>query len=81
MRKRLEEANSKAMRDLFGVTRENRILSKILSKNIRKDNKTSEDYFHPEWENSLGQAKQTVRLTLLCRNSYSFIGKISRCSL
>jgi hypothetical protein len=70
MRKRMEEANSKAMRDLFGITKENRILSKILNRNSKKAYKTSDDYYNPDWENSIGKVKLTVSLTLLSWNSY-----------
>ena len=31
MRKKLEEVNAKAMRDLFGIENENRLLNKILT--------------------------------------------------
>jgi len=65
LRKRLEENNSKAMRDLFGVTKQNRILNKILSKNLRKGYRLPDENPHQNWDNPNVQLHMFVSYLLL----------------
>ena len=67
LRKHLEDNNSKAMRDLFGVTKQNRILNKILSKNLRKGYRLPDDNSHQDWESGNTQMHMLVSyLFVIC---------------